>query len=478
MSTSEKKTPSIVFAITALLSVVTFIAGGMFIFKLKLQLLMFFSWLLVAIFGKMLGHTYNELEKGVFEMINKAMGACIILMAVGALIGAWIASGTVPTLIYAGLNIITPQFFLVTSLLLCSVTSLVTGTSWGTIGTVGLALMGIGNGLGFDPGITASTIICGAFFGDKMSPLSDTTNMVAAVTQVPVMTHVRHMFFTMTPALIISLIIYGVMGLQHNSLQVDNQQLNLMLVGINEHFNISFIAALPMVVVFILLLRRTNPVLAISCGALAGIFVAVAINGADLNTSFNAMWGGYKGSFDDPMLTKLLNRGGMTSMLGIIVLVITACGLGGMLRTTGIIGVVLDGMAKRATTPFTLVGTTLITGYATLMLTASCYFANVMTGTLMTPLFRKAGLKRENCSRVVEDAATLGGPLVPWSSNSLFPAQMLGVAYSAFAPWCFLLYLTPLVSLTYAYFNINMPRHTEDVKLATEAKQILSSSTP
>lgn len=453
---TEKKSPSIGFAIAALLCIVLVIAGGMFVYKLKLQLLMFFSWLLVALFGKFLGVSYNEMEKGMFEMINKAMGACVILMAVGALIGSWIAAGTVPTLIYAGLKIITPGWFLVTSLLLCSVTSLVTGTSWGTIGTVGLALMGIGSGLGFDSGVTAATIICGAFFGDKMSPLSDTTNMVAAVTEVPIMTHVRHMFFTMTPALIITLIIFGSMGMKHTAAVVDNGQLETMLAGIDAHFNIGFMATLPMFLVFGLLLRQTNAVLAISCGAMFGVIIAL-LNGGDLVSSFNAMWGGYKGGFDDPMLAKLLNRGGMTSMLGIIVLVITACGLGGALRATGIIGVVLDAIASRAKSPFSLVAATLLTGYSTLGLTASCYFANVMTGTLMAPLFEQAGLKRQNCSRVVEDAATLGGPLVPWSSNSLFPAQMLNVTYAAFAPWCFLLYLTPLVSLIYAFFNINMP---------------------
>ena len=178
--TTHKK-PTLAFALFTLLSIVTIIACGMIFFKLKLHLLMMSCWVVCALFARRLGYTYTELEVGAYELIQRAMGAVIILMCVGALIGAWISAGTVPVMIYVGLQIISPSLFLVTSLILCSVTSLTTGTSWGTIGTVGLAIMGIGAGLGFDPGITAASIICGAFFGDKLSPLSDTTNMAAAI---------------------------------------------------------------------------------------------------------------------------------------------------------------------------------------------------------------------------------------------------------------------------------------------------------
>lgn len=189
-------------------------------------------------------------------------------------------------MIYVGLQIISPSLFLVTSLILCSVTSLTTGTSWGTIGTVGLAIMGIGAGLGFDPGITAASIICGAFFGDKLSPLSDTTNMAAAVSGVPLLRHVRHMVNTITPAYIITIILYAIIGFKQGSGVADTSQLNAILSGISEHFQIGIIPALPMLLVLGLLIRQTNPVLAIVSGALFGVLIAVGYAGMDLTTAF------------------------------------------------------------------------------------------------------------------------------------------------------------------------------------------------
>lgn len=468
VNTVHKK-PSLAFALTALLSVVAVIASGIIFFNLKLHLLMLSCWVLCALFAKLLGYSYAELEVGAYELIQRAMGAVIILMCVGALIGAWISAGTVPVMIYAGLKIITPTFFLVTSLILCSVTALTTGTSWGAIGTVGLALMGIGAGLGFPPGLTAATIICGSFFGDKLSPLSDTTNMAAAVSGVPLLRHVRHMVNTVTPAYIITLVLYTVLGFTHGSGAGDATQLTSILEGINANFRLGFIPTLPMLLVLVMLMRQANPVLAIVSGALLGVVVAVTYAGMDITTAFNSMWKGYKGEFADPMLAKLLNRGGIVSMLDIAALVIFACGLGGMLRHLGIIDVVLAPVARHAKSGLSLVLATLVIGYGTLMLTAACYFSIVMNGTLMAPLFRKQGFRPENCSRVVEDAGTLGGPLVPWSSNALFPMTMLSVGYLDYAPWAFLLYLAPLCSIIYAAFNINMTRLSPQ-EMAEDAK--------
>ena len=469
--TTHRK-PTLAFALFTLLSIVTIIACGMIFFNLKLHLLMMSCWVVCALFARRLGYTYTELEVGAYELIQRAMGAVIILMCVGALIGAWISAGTVPVMIYVGLQIISPSLFLVTSLILCSVTSLTTGTSWGTIGTVGLAIMGIGAGLGFDPGITAASIICGAFFGDKLSPLSDTTNMAAAVSGVPLLRHVRHMVNTITPADIITIILYAIIGFKQGSGIADTSQLNAILTGLSEHFQIGIIPALPMLLVLGLLIRQTNPVLAIVSGALFGVLIAVGYAGMDLTTAFNSMWSGYKADYANPMLAKLLNRGGITSMLDIAALVIFACGLGGMLRHIGIIDAVLEPVARRATSGLSLVLATLFIGYGTLMLTAAAYFSIVMNGTVMAPLFRKRGYRPENCSRVVEDAGTLGGPLVPWASNALFPMSMLSVSYMDYAPWAFVLYLTPLMSILYAAFNINMTRLTPE-EMAEENKEFV-----
>lgn len=475
--TPDHKKPSFPFAITCLLLIIGLIAGGLMFFKLQLALLMMSGWVVCAIMGKCLGYTYEDLEVGAFELIQKAMGACIILVCVGALIGAWISSGTVPIMIYAGLKIISPSIFLVTSLIVCSLTSIFTGTSWGTIGTVGVALMGIGSGLGFDPGITAATIICGSFFGDKMSPLSDTTNMAAAVTGTPLFIHIRHMWFTITPAYIITFVIYLFIGFRQTPEAMAPDQINTILEGLSRHFNLGVGAVIPMLLVLVMLLKRCSPILSIVSGALCGVAVAMVCNSVDLTSAFNSMWGGFKGDFGDtPMLAKLLNRGGVTSMLNIMCLVVLACGLGGMLRRMGVIDVALEPLAKWANSGFKLVLSTLIVGYGTLMLTAAIYFSIVMTGTLMAPVFRRQGFRTENCSRVVEDASTLGGPLVPWANNALFPMATLGVAYLDYIPYVYLLFLTPCFSLLYALFNITMtrltPEEAEEEKKEREALQL------
>ncbi len=456
---SQPRRPSFPFALISLLLIIGLIAGGIIFFKLQLQLLMLSGWVVCAILGKLLGYSYEELELGAFELIQKAMGACLILVCVGALIGAWISSGTVPIMIYAGLEIISPSIFLVTSLIVCSLTSIFTGTSWGTIGTVGVALMGIGAGLGFDPGLTAATIICGSFFGDKMSPLSDTTNMAAAVCGTPLFRHIRHMWFTITPAYIVTFCIYLFLGFRQTTDAMSPEQIDLILSGLSHHFNLGIGAVLPMILVLVMLLRRCSPILAITSGALCGVAVAVVCNGMDVSAAFNSMWKGFHADFgDSPMLDKLLNRGGVTSMLNIMCLVVLACGLGGMLRRMGVIDVALEPLARRANNGFRLVVSTLIVGYGTLMLTAAIYFSIVMTGTLMAPVFRRHGFRTENCSRVVEDASTLGGPLVPWANNALYPMATLGVAYLDYIPYVYLLFLTPCFSILYSIFNITMTR--------------------
>lgn len=222
-----------------------------------------------------------------------------------------------------------------------------------------------------------------------------------------------------------------------------------------------------------LLIRQTNPVLAIVSDVLFGALIAVGYAGMDLTAAFNSMWSGYKADFANPMLAKLLNRGGITSILDIVALVIFACGLGGMLRHIGIIDVVLEPVAHCATSGLSLVLATLFIGYGTLILTAAAYFSIVMNGTIMAPPFRKRGYRLENCPRVVEDAEALSGPLVPWASNTLFPMSMLSVSCMDYTSWAFVLYFTPLMSILYTVFNINMTRLTPK-EMAEENKEFVA----
>ncbi|MCG8482401.1 MAG: Na+/H+ antiporter NhaC, partial [Clostridia bacterium] len=423
--TSGKKKPTLGYSILVLVTLIAFLAIGMAGFKIKLQVMMFLSWVLMGAFAVKLGISYNELENGAFDMLRKAMQALALMAAVGLLIGSWIAAGTVPTLIYAGLKVISPKFFLVTTLIFCSFVSLATGSSWGTMGTAGLATMGIGAGLGIPAGMTAGAVISGAYFGDKMSPLSDSTNLAAAVSGTDLFTHIKQMLYTTVPSYIISMIIFLILGFKYGVDEMDYSQVSEITTSLNQLFNIGIIPLIPALIVLGLLIKGKSPVLSILIGGIAGAVVAILYQGVDISTAFGVLWGGYHGDFGSVFLNKLLNRGGITGMLGVVALMIFALGLGGMVRVLGIMETILEAIANKIKSVRSLVASTLIVSYISSIISGSMAFAAVMTATLMGPLFEERKLKPENLSRIIEDAGTLGAPLIPWSTNGIFTMSML-----------------------------------------------------
>lgn len=457
--TTNKQKPTLLYAIIVLLSLVAFLTIGMVHFGIKLQVMMFLSWMVIAAFSVKLGISYNELENGAYDMVRKAMQAILLMAAVGVLIGSWVASGTVPTLIYAGLKIISPKYFLITTLVFCSFVSLATGSSWGTLGTAGIAMVGIGAGLGIPEGMTAGAVISGAYFGDKMSPLSDSTNLAAASAGTNLFTHIKQMLYTTLPAYIISMVLFLIFGFKYGADKMDYSQANEITSSLAQLFHIGIIPLLPAILVLAFLMKGKSPVLSVLVGSVAGMAVAIFYQGYDVNSAFSFLWGGYKGEFDSFFLNKLLNRGGITSMLGVIALMIFALGLGGMLRVTGILEVLLEGIASKIKSLASLVASTMIISYVTSMISGSMALAAVMTGTLMGPLFEERDLKPENLSRIIEDTGTLGAPLIPWSTNGLFAINTLQVSWIAFAPYCFLNYLTPIFSLIYGFTGFSMVKY-------------------
>lgn len=465
-----KKKPSLGYSILTLATIITFMTIGMVGFKIKLQILMFLSWIIITAFSMKLGISYDELETGAFDMVRKAMQAMVLLTAVGILIASWIAAGTVPTLIFAGLKVISPKYFLITTLLLCSIVSLATGTSWGTLGTAGLAMMGIGAGLGIPAGMTAGAVICGSYFGDKMSPLSDSTNLAPAVAGTDVFTHIKHMLYTTVPSYVISMILFLILGFKYGFGQMDYSQVNEITSSLGQLFHIGIIPLLPAVVVIGLLAKRKSPITSILLGAIAGLVVAILYQGCDITTAFGALWGGYKGEFGSVFLNKLLNRGGIQSMLGIVALMIFALGLGGMMRVSGILDTILEEIAKKLKSTGGLVASSMMISYFAGMISGSMHFAAVMTGTLMSPLFEERKLKPENLSRIIEDCGTLGAVLIPWSTNAVFTMNMLQVSYAAYVPFCFLNYLNPIFSLIYGITGFSMVKYSEEEIISMKGK--------
>lgn len=434
---------------------------GMIVFKGNLQAMMFLSWLIVVPMTMRLGHSFESLEIYAYDMIRKVMQPAVILLAIGGMIGSWILAGTVPTLIYAGLKIISPTYFLLTTLLFCSIVSLATGTSWGTIGTAGLAMIGIGPSLGIPAGITAGAIISGAFFGDKMSPLSDSTNLAPAVSGAKLIPHIKHMVWTTAPAYLITAALFTAIGFKYSGQVVDYQNIDTILGQLSTIFKIGWIPLIPALIVFYLLLTKRPPVLAIMIGIVVAAVVSIAYQGTTLSSVLAVFYSGYSSKTGIVFVDKLLSRGGVASMYSLVGLFIFALGLGGMLQGTGVLSSILESFSERIKSTRGVIVATILVSYISNMIGATISFASVMTGTLMAPIYKKWNLKPENLSRVIEDCGTLGGPIIPWNTGAVYAAATLGVSAFEFIPFCFLCWITPIISLIYGLTGFTITKYSD-----------------
>lgn len=309
MNETTKKVPSVGYAALMMISFAAFLVIGLLVFSAPLQTVVFLAWLLMNALALPLGYTYRDLEKIGLDAVRGSLPPVVIMLGVGALISVYIAAGTVPTIIFYGLKIINVKFFLVTALLLCSIVSLFTGTSWGTMGTVGIALLGVGTGLGIPVGMTAGAIISGSWFGDKLSPLSDTTNFAAAVMGIDVVKHAKHMCYTTIPALAASAVVFLFLGHNIDQTQVSLEGIEEISVGLQANFKVGLIPLIPMVVVIVMLLMQRAPAQSILIGVVTAIFIAVFYQGEDAGFVLKAFYSGYNKTFDQAFLTTLLNRG-------------------------------------------------------------------------------------------------------------------------------------------------------------------------
>ncbi|MBN8049161.1 MULTISPECIES: Na+/H+ antiporter NhaC [Paraclostridium] len=458
----EKRKPTFKFAMLVMIAIISLTTVGMVMFKASITAMFLLSWLIVVPAAMRLGYTNNEIEEFGFEVGKSAFQSNLIILSVGVLISTWIAAGTIPTIVYSGLTIITPKYFLLTALILCSLTSLATGTSWGTLGTSGIALMSIGNSMGIPAGLTAGAIISGAFFGDKMSPLSDSTNLAAAICKTDVITHMKHMMFTTVPAYLICIVLYTVIGFKYANNAIDYNQINQIKEVLSSTFNIGMVSLLPIIFLLVLLLLQKPPIVSILASALLGGIIAVIQEGQKVGDLLNYVLNGYSIETGISYADKLLNRGGIMSMAETVLLVFIVFIVAGILQKTGFLEVLLKPMIDRiGNSRAKLVGSTFVVSYFANAFSSSMMFTSVFVGTIMSPLYKEFKLKPENLSRIIEDTATLGGPLIPWNSNAIFSSQTLGVSPFEFIPYCFLSWITPIISFIYGITGITMKTYEE-----------------
>ncbi len=426
-----------------------------------------------AIVGLRNGLRWEDIQDALVHGVSLAVVPIFILLAVGALIGTWILSGTVPMMIVYGMQLLHPAYFYPAACLICAIVALTIGSSWTVAGTLGVALIGVAQGLDMSLPITAGAVISGAYFGDKMSPLSDTTNIAPAAAGADLFEHIRHMIWTTGPSIVIALVLFTLMGLGNRS-GSDSAAFNDLPGLLDARFTLGWYLLLPMLVVFGLAMRRFPAFPTIMIGALIGAVFAVvfqpdavvALAGNDdlsrpmalLSGAWTAMFDGYQAETGNAALDDLLTRGGMSSMLNTVWVVICAMGFGAVMERTGLLERMIRSVLKAARSTGALIASTLVTAFGANVVTADQYMSIVLTGRLFQPEYRRRGLAPVNLSRALEDAGTMTSPLIPWNTCGAYMAATLGVATLDYLPYAFFNLVSPMVALVLAYAGFKILR--------------------
>jgi len=423
--------------------------------------------LMSALFGGIIakanGFKWAYLEKGIITNIGRSMQAILILFTVGILIGTWISGGIVPAMIYYGLMIMSPGIFLVATCIICCIVALATGSSWTTSGTVGIALIGVGAGLGVPVAMAAGAIISGAYFGDKMSPLSDTTNLAPAMAGSNLFDHVRHMIKTTGPSLIIALILFGIIGMGHSGQNADLSQVDTLMSIMKENFYISPLLLIPPLLVIAMVVFKVPAIPGLFGGVILGVICAVLFQGADLGEVVTLV--GYEGFVSETgneFVDSLLTRGGFSQMYYSIGLVICALSLGGVLDASNMLKILCEHLLKMAKNTGSLVAITIVTCIAMNVAASDQYLSIVIPGRMYKEAYEDRRLRNKNLSRVLEDSGTLTSPLVPWNTCGTYQSTTLGVPTLEYLPYCFLNLVNPFVSLFYGITGITMEKMTDE----------------
>lgn len=444
---SDSRKPSLLWAfLTFSLPVAVILYGTVVVGVRPPVLPLLVAVVLAGIMSLRIGYSWAELQEGMLSAVGRIQLAVAILMLVGMIIAAWMASGTIPAIIYWGLKLIAPEHFLISTFLLCAVASLATGTSFGTMGTIGVALLGVGGAMEFDPAWTVGAIVSGAYFGDKMSPVSDSTNIAATVCEVPLFTHISSMLWTTVPAAIITIIAYGLLGSMHTGDTGSIANINAILSNLEESFSLSPIAFIPPVLMIVLAYRRL-PVLPVMVVCLVSALAIALFEGATISALAKQMTSGYKAATASPELNKLLSRGGLMSIMVTILLLTSGMAFGGILEKARVLEVLLDAMLRGAKSTTSLVGGTLVAAYIILLGTGSQILAVVVPGRAFSDAYKDADIAPEVLSRTCEDSGTLGCPLVPWSVHAFYILGVLGVSAVDFMPYAFLNITIPFISM-------------------------------
>lgn len=469
------KKPSLLLSSIPVIAMVLMLAIGYGKFNLRTEPILILSAFIAGIIAWAHGLSWKEMQGAIVEKIANALPATLILWSVGFLIGSWMFSGTVPMIIYYGVQIVNPKFLMVTAFVITAIVSTVTGTSWGSAGTVGVALMGIAGGLGVSLPATAGAVVAGAYFGDKISPLSDTTNLAPIAAGSELYEHITHMLYTTIPAMLVSLVIYLVMGMGSSGQASTPENVQTLLTTLDGMFKWNIILLLPVVFIILgsILKKPTIPVMLGT--SLFSVFLGVLVQGFTFKDGFTALVKGFNVSmtgFEGEVIwdvTRLINRGGVVSVTGTTVLIFCAMGFAGIMSRSGMLDTVLQAMMSKVKSTTGVIISTIASCATVAFVTGSSYLSILLPGEMFKDEYQKRGLHPKNLSRTLEDSGTVLVPLIPWSAAGAYMASTLGVSTLEYLPYAVLNYTGIVFAVILAVTGIGIA-HVESESVEVKEK--------
>lgn len=479
---SEKikpKEPSMLDAFIPVISLVALLATAVIYFGNDSsygpnQISLLLAMGIAALIGIKNGYQWHDIEKAIIRGISLSLGAVLILLAVGSLIGTWLLSGTVPTMIYYGLQLLDPSWFYAAACIICGIVALSIGSSWTTAATIGVALIGIAQGLSLDPAITAGAVISGAYFGDKMSPLSETTNLAPAIAGSELFAHIRYMFWTTVPSISTAIILFLILGFSEET-TVTTSSISDLSDQLAQQFNISLFNLMPLVVLLFLAIKKVPAFPAVAIGALMGglwavlfqqeLILRLANGNADVLTAnikvvWTAFFDGVNITTGNTELDKLLSGGGMSKMLNTVWLIVCALSFGAVLEHLGMLRKFVSIILATAKSTGSLIASTVATCIGTNLITADQYMAIVMPGRMYKEEYERRGLHPLVLSRTLEDSGTITSPLIPWNTCGAYMYSVLLVNPLDYIFYCFFNLMNPVLAVVYGFIGFNIKKVT------------------
>ena len=454
---SLPRTPKFLQSFVCFSVVVATIAGGLFGLGISLHTLMFLCLLWVGLNAFSLGYGYLQIRELMTSSLARAMPAIYIFILIGMVISSFMHSGTIATLMYYGLSWLNPASFLAVGMLLCALMSVATGTSWGTVGTLGVVLIGIGSAMNIPLPLVAGMIVCGATFGDKMSPISDTTNLAAMSAGTDLYRHIYSMLFTTIPTFILTLVIFLIIGFSYGDQNLNLDEVNAIQSALANNYSLTpLITLMPLILLAILSIRKVPAEVTMSCSIVLAVLIAIFYQGASPISVLNALWENKPESTGIQNLDALLGRGGISSMSWTLLLALMAIALGGILHGAGFLSALLAGIIARVKRTATLIATTIFSGFLGNIAMGEAYISIILSCQLFKPKYEQQKLDSAILSRSVEEGSTMTTGLIPWTTDGAFYAATLGVDVLSYAPYAFFNYLNALIAVAMAAFGIGL----------------------